>query len=258
MNKLQAERDPSRAPLVDASYAFGNDHRPPPPPDGVAMEEFNAFYQSGWLDVNLGVNDNTDHAVVVYDYLVDLFLHSTGERMMQHFQRLFEQATADPGKRLSDFLLLSDGEQHQILTDWNDTAAPYPSTQTIPGCFAVQVAKAGSAIAVRAQETELTYGELNKRSNRLAHRLIRAGVKRETAVAILMERSVDMIVATLAVLKAGGAYLPLHAAYPLERMRLIMEEAGASVLLLDRTTARRGLSHREVIVVDGHASGGAR
>jgi amino acid adenylation domain-containing protein/non-ribosomal peptide synthase protein (TIGR01720 family) len=254
LNKLQAERDPSRAPLVDASYAFGNDHRPPPPPDGVAMEEFNAFYQSGWLDVNLGVNDNTDHAVVVYDYLVDLFLHSTGERMMLHFQRLFEQVTADPGKRLSDFLLLSEGEQQQILTDWNDTAAPYPSTQAIPGCFAAQVEKSESAIAVRAPETELTYGELNKRSNRLAHRLIRTGVKRETAVAILMERSVDMIVATLAVLKAGGAYLPLHAAYPLERMRLIMEEAGASVLLLDRTTTRRGLSHREVIVVDGHAS----
>ncbi len=93
LNKLQAERDPSRAPLVDASYAFGNDHKPPQPPAGIAMEEFNAFYQSGWLDVNLGVNDNTDHAVVVYDYLVDLFLHSTGERMMQHFQRLFEQAT---------------------------------------------------------------------------------------------------------------------------------------------------------------------
>jgi amino acid adenylation domain-containing protein/non-ribosomal peptide synthase protein (TIGR01720 family) len=250
LNKLQAERDPSRAPLVDASYAFGNDHKPPQPPAGLAMEEFNAFYQSGWLDVNLGVNDNTDHAVVVYDYLVDLFLHSTGERMMLHFQRLFEQATTDPGRRLSDFLLLSDREQQQILTDWNDTAAPCLSTQTIPRCFAMQVAKAGCAIAVRAPETKLTYIELNKRANRLAHRLIKAGVKPQTAVAILMERSVDMVVATLAVLKAGGAYLPLHAAYPLERMRLIMEEAGASVLLLDRITAGRGLSHSEVIVVD--------
>jgi amino acid adenylation domain-containing protein/non-ribosomal peptide synthase protein (TIGR01720 family) len=250
LNKLQTERDPSRAPLVDASYAFGNDHKPPQPPAGIAMEEFNAFYQSGWLDVNLGVNDNTDHAVVVYDYLVDLFLHSTGERMMQHFQRLFEQATADPGRRLSDFLLLSDPEQQQILTEWNDTAAPYPSTLTIPRCFAEQLAKAESAIAIRASEMELTYGELNKRANRLAHRLIRTGVKPESAVAILMERSVEMVVATLAVLKAGGAYLPLHSAYPLERMRLIMEEAGASVLLLDRTTARRGLSHSEVMVVD--------
>jgi amino acid adenylation domain-containing protein/non-ribosomal peptide synthase protein (TIGR01720 family) len=251
LNKLQAERDPSRAPLVDSSYAFGNDHKKPQPPAGLAsLEEFDAFYQSGWLDVNLGVNDNTDHAVVVFDYLVDLFLNSTGERMMQHFQRLFEQAAADPGRRLSNFLLLSDREQQQILTDWNDTTAPYPSTQTIQSCFVLQVSRAESAIALRSPETELTYGELNKRANRLAHRLIRNGVKPENAVAILMERSVDMVVATLAVLKAGGAYLPLHSAYPLERMRLLMEEAGASVLLLDRTTARREFGHSEVIVVD--------
>jgi amino acid adenylation domain-containing protein/non-ribosomal peptide synthase protein (TIGR01720 family) len=255
LNKLQAERDPSRAPLVDSSYAFGNDHKKPQPPAGTAsLEEFDAFYQSGWLDVNLGVNDNTDHAVVVFDYLVDLFLHSTGERMMQHFQRLFEQAAADPGRRLSDFLLLSDRERQQILTDWNDTAVPYPSTQTIQSCFAAQVARAESAIALRSPQAELTYGELNKRANRLAHRLIRTGVKPETVVAILMERSVDMVVATLAVLKAGGAYLPLHPAYPLERMRLIMEEAGASALLLDRTTASRGLTYTQVIVVDGDPS----
>ncbi len=254
LNKLQADRDPSRAPLVDCSYAFGNDHKPPQPPAGMAMEEFNPFYQSGWLDVNLGVNDNTDHAVVVYDYLVDLFQHSTGERMMKHFQRLFEQATFDPGRRLSDFLLLSDGEQQQILTQWNDTAAHYPSTQTIQGCFAMQVAKDGRAIAVRSSEAKLTYDELNQRANRLAHRLIKTGVKPETTVAILMERSVDMVVATLAVLKAGGAYLPLHSAYPPERMNLIMEEAEAAVLLLDHATASRGLTHDKVIIVDNDSS----
>ncbi len=253
LNKLQAERDPSRPPLVDSSYAFGNDHKKPQPSGGTAIteiEEFDAFYQSGWLDVNLGVNDNTDHAVVVFDYLVDLFLSSTGERMMQHFQRLFQQAAADPTRRLSDFLLINERERQQILTDWNDTAAPYPSTQTIQGCFAAQVSRAGSVIALRSSQADLTYAELNKRANRLAHRLISTGVKPETVVAILMERSVDMIVATLAVLKAGGAYLPLHSAYPLERMRLIMEEAGASALLLDHTTANRGLTCTQVVVVD--------
>ncbi len=255
LNQLQAERDASRAPLVDSSYAFGNDHKPAEPPAGMKMEEFDPFYHSAFLDINLGVNDNTDHAVVLLDYLVDLFLPSTGERMMLHFQRFFEQASFDPVRRLSDFVLLDDRERQQILEDWNDTAAPYPSTQTIPGCFALQVAHAETAIALRSWQQELTYSELNKRANRLAHRLIGKGVKREAAVAILMERSVDMVVATLAVLKAGGAYLPLHPAYPLERMQLIMKEAGASVLLLDRAiasgerAANRGLIH-EVIIVD--------
>jgi amino acid adenylation domain-containing protein/non-ribosomal peptide synthase protein (TIGR01720 family) len=253
LNKLQIERDPSRAPLVDASYAFGNDHRAPQLAAGTALkeiQEFDAFYQSGWLDVNLGVNDNTDHAVVVYDYLVDLFLHSTGERMLLHFQRLFEQATAAPERRLSDFLLINDHERRQILTDWNKTAAPYPSTQTIQSCFAAQVSRNEGAIALRSPYENLAYGELNRQANHLAHRLIRGGVKPEGVVAILMERSTDMIVAMLAVLKAGAVYLPLHPAYPLERMRLIMKEAGASALLLDRTTEDRGLTCTEVIAVD--------
>ncbi len=84
LNKLQAERDPSRAPLVDARMLLATTIRPAQPPAGMAMEEFDSYYQSGWLDINLGVNDNTDHAVVLLDYLVDLFLHSTGERMMLH------------------------------------------------------------------------------------------------------------------------------------------------------------------------------
>ncbi|HET9182772.1 MAG TPA: amino acid adenylation domain-containing protein [Candidatus Angelobacter sp.] len=251
LNKLQAERDPSRAPLVDASYAFGNDHKPAQPPAGMTMEEFDPFYQSGFLDINLGVNDNTDHAIVLLDYLVDLFLPSSGERMMLHFQRLFEQlSTGNPERQLTDFLLLNDGERQQILSDWNDTTVPYPSEQTIQGCFAVQVSRYESGIALRSSYEDLTYGELNKRANQLAHRLIRIGVRSENVVAILMERSADMIVATVAVLKAGGAYLPLHPAYPLERMRLIMEEAGASTLLLDRTAANRGLTSNQVVVVD--------
>ena len=255
LNKLQTDRDPSRAPLVDSSYAYGNDHRKAEAPTGMSsVEEFDAFYQSGWLDVNLGVNDNTDHGVVVFDYLTDLFLRSTGERMMQHLQRLFEQAAADPGKRLNDFLLINDREQQQILAEWNDTAVPYPATQTIQNCFIAHVSRAENAIALRSPREELTYGELNMRANRLAHRLISAGVKTESVVAILMERSVDMVVATLAVLKAGGAYLPLHPAYPPERMRLIMGEADASALLLDRATANRGLIHNQVIVVDGDPS----
>ncbi|HEY6348112.1 MAG TPA: amino acid adenylation domain-containing protein [Candidatus Angelobacter sp.] len=251
MNKLKVERDPSRAPLVDASYAFGNDHQGPQKTMGtLAIEEFDPFYRSGWLDINLGVNDNTDYAMVVLDYLTDLFLPSTGERMLLHFQRLFTQAVADPGCRLGDFALLSDLERRQILVDWNNTIASYPSTQTIPGCFALQVAQAETAIALRASQTRLTYRELNEQANHLAHRLIRSGVKKETTVAILMERSADVVVASLAVLKAGGAYLPLHPAYPLERMQMIMEEAGAAVLLLNRATADSGLTHTEVIVVD--------
>jgi amino acid adenylation domain-containing protein/non-ribosomal peptide synthase protein (TIGR01720 family) len=254
MNKLGAERDPSRAPLVDSSYAFGNDHKPASAPGGLILEEFDTYYRSAWLDINLGVNDNTDHALVGLDYLSALFLPSTAERMMLHFQRLFAQAVENPDRRLNSFSLLNDLERQQILADWNDTAAPYPSIETIPACLAMRVAQAGNSVALRSAHGELTYRELNEQANRLAHRLIKAGVAAETRVAILMERSPEMVVATLAVLKAGGAYLPLHSAYPLERMRLIIEEADAAVLLLDRSSAERGLTHPNMIVVDDDAS----
>ena len=254
MNKLGAERDPSRAPLVDSSYAFGNDHKPASAPEGLILEEFDTYYRSAWLDINLGVNDNTDHALVGLDYLTALFLPSTAERMMLHFQRLFAQAVENPDRRLGSFSLLSDLERQQILVEWNDTAAPYPSTETIPSCFAMRVAQAGNTVALRSASGELTYPELNEQANRLAHRLIKSGVAAETRVAILMERSPEMVVATLAVLKAGGAYLPLHPAYPLERMRLIMEEADAAVLLLDRSSAERGLTHPNIVVIDDDPS----
>jgi amino acid adenylation domain-containing protein/non-ribosomal peptide synthase protein (TIGR01720 family) len=250
MNKLGAERDPSRPLLVDTSYAFGNDHKSASAPGSLILEEFDTYYRSAWLDINLGVNDNTDHAIAVLDYLTALFLPSTAERMMLHFQRLFAQGVEDPERRLNSFSLLSDVERQQILAQWNDTAAPYPSTQTIPACLAMQVARNGDAVALRSARGELTYNELNKQANRLANRLLTIGITAETPIAILMERSPEMVVATLAVLKAGGAYLPLHFAYPLERMNLIMEEAGAAVLLLERSSAGRGPVYSNVIVVD--------
>jgi amino acid adenylation domain-containing protein/non-ribosomal peptide synthase protein (TIGR01720 family) len=257
LNKLQAHRDPSRAPLVDTSYAFGSDIKGAPKAQGsLTVEGFDIFYRSAWLDVNFGVNDHGDSAIVIFDYIVDLFLRSTMERMMGHFQILFEQAVSNPERRLRDFSLLSESEQHQVLVTWNDTAAPYPSTFTIPSCFAMQVVQNGDAIALRSPQMQLTYRGLNQQSNRLAHRLARLGVTAETPVAILMERSVETVVATLAVLKAGGAYLPLHSAYPLQRVRLIMEDAGASILLVDRTTANRAslLPQAQVLVIDDDAS----
>ncbi len=251
LNKLGAQRDPSRSPLLDSSYSFGNDLQGAPQAQGsLTVEGFDIFYRSAWLDLNFGVNDHGDSAIVVLDYVADLFLRSTAERMMLHFQRLFEQAVVNPGWRLRDFSLLSGSERQQILVDWNNTSAPYPSTQTIPGCFATQVARSGDAIALRSPQGQLTYSELNQQSNRLAHRLRKSGIQSETPVAILMERSVQTVVATLAVLKAGGAYLPLHPAYPMERMRRIMEDACASVLLIDRATADRALVLPEIEVIN--------
>jgi len=128
------------------------------------------------------------------------------------------------------------------------------ASTSIQECFAAQVGRTPDAVAVSSGEVRLTYRQLDERANRVAHRLLGLGVRRETPVAVLMERSVDVVVALLAVLKAGGCYLPLHSSYPLERMQWIMDESGGPVLLADRAMRERGLpSGGPVVVVDDDA-----
>jgi len=146
------------------------------------------------LDLNFGVNDHGDSAIVVLDYVADLFLRSTAERMMCTFSAC-RAGGGQSGWRLRDFSLLSGSERQQILVDWNNTSAPYPSTQTIPAA-SPHSCPDGDAIALRSPQGQLTYSELNQQSNRLAHRLRKSG-SIETPVAILMERSVQTVVASL-------------------------------------------------------------
>ena len=123
---------------------------------------------------------------------------------------------------------------------------------SIHACFAVQVRRTPDAVAVSAGHVWLTYRELDERANRLAHRLASLGVRAESPVAVLMERSVDVVVAILAIVKAGGFYLPLHSAYPLERKQWIMDQAGGPVLLADEVMRGRGLPRAgQVVMVDG-------
>ncbi|MEW1569605.1 AMP-binding protein, partial [Streptomyces sp. NPDC093509] len=129
---------------------------------------------------------------------------------------------------------------------------------SVPAAFATQALRSPDAVAVRCAGRELSYRELDERANQLAHRLAGLGVEREAPVAVLMERSVDLVVALLAVLKAGGFYLPLHSGYPLERMQWIVDETSAPVLLTDRAMRDRGVPNTGALVVvdeDEHLAG---
>ncbi|MFZ3494409.1 amino acid adenylation domain-containing protein [Streptomyces sp. 5.8] len=133
--------------------------------------------------------------------------------------------------------LLDEASRHTVLNEWNDTARSLPEGPgDVVEAFARQVRRAPEAVALRTDDGPVGYAELDRRANRLAHRLAGLGVGAETAVAVLMERSADLVVALLAVLKAGGAYVPLHVTYPEARMRSVIEQTGAPVLLTDLAT----------------------
>ncbi|MFI0366165.1 amino acid adenylation domain-containing protein [Streptomyces rimosus] len=173
-------------------------------------------------------------------YATDLFDRATVEGLLARFQRLLAQLTADPSLPIGRARLLGEQERGQLLTAWNDTAVEVPEF-TLAEQFEIQVRRAPDAVAVVCGTESVTYGELNARANRLAHRLIEQGVAPEQRVAVVLPRSVDLVVALLAVLKAGGAYVPVDPEYPQERRDFVLADA-APLLVLDEAALDEDLS----------------
>jgi amino acid adenylation domain-containing protein len=173
----------------------------------------------------------------------------------QRFLSLLEAiADADPSGPTSDIDILTTQERHRLLVDWNNTAHPIPRA-SLPTLFEIQVHATPEAVAVVFGDVTLSYAQLNTKANQLAHALIAQGVGQETAVVVLLGRSVDLIVSILAVVKTGGTYVPLDSGCPASRMNLIMEETRASVLLTDRATQIQQFPRSvQVLIVDADPS----
>ena len=170
---------------------------------------------------------------------------------MEHFGNLLAAVIAKPEGRISELRLSSAAELSQVLEQWGDGGQVEYSQQTLPELFEAQVERSGESVALVCGEAEVSYEELNRRANQLAHYLRRQGVGPEVLVGILLERSVEMVVAVLGVLKAGGAYVPLDPVYPSERLRFMLEDAEVSVLLTQRhLVAKVPESKAKVIVLD--------
>jgi amino acid adenylation domain-containing protein len=155
----------------------------------------------------------------ILEYATGIFEPETIRRLADHYQNLLAAVVADPQQRVSGLKLLSDAERHQLLVEWNDTAADYPRDKTIHQLFEAQAAKTPEAVAVVSERKQLTYRELNRRANQLAHRLRAFGVGPDVLVGIYVERSVEFVVGLLGILKAGGAYVPLDIKNPKPRLQ---------------------------------------
>ncbi|MZD58129.1 non-ribosomal peptide synthetase, partial [Streptomyces sp. SID5606] len=163
-------------------------------------------------------------------YSTELFDRESAEAVVARMVRVVEAAAADPDQRLGQVEILSARERRQVLADWNDTGAEVADA-TLPALFQVQAALTPRRPAVLASDTDLTYGELNERANRLAHHLIARGAGPERFVALALPRTAQTMVALLAVLKAGAAYLPLDPAYPADRIAYLLRDADPALVL---------------------------
>ncbi|MCP4662472.1 MAG: AMP-binding protein, partial [bacterium] len=170
-------------------------------------------------------------------------------RMLGHFENLLRGMSTEPSagsgpRRLGELPMLAEGERQQLLVEWNDTAAPYPRESTIHELFEAQAARTPEAVAVVLGEEQVSYRELNRRANHLAHHLRACGVGRsaggsEVCVGLCVERSLEMVVGILGILKAGGAYVPLDPSYPAERLAFMLEDVAAPVVLVQAPLRER-------------------
>lgn len=170
------------------------------------------------------------------------------EKLISHFETFLKSVARDPHCEIARLSLLTAVEREKLLFEWNDNQTDYPKNQCIHQMFEAQVARTPEATALIFGEGRLTYRELNSRANRLANYLRKLGVRPETLIGICIERSVEMIVGVLGILKAGGAYVPLDPNYPKDRIRLMLEDSNALIVLAKEKTLADLNHHQSKIV----------
>jgi amino acid adenylation domain-containing protein len=206
------------------------------------------------VDISIYVDYPAQGPTIAVEYATDLFEAATIERFLDQLLRLLRSAVADADQPISDLPLLDPAERRRLLYEWNDTGAPTRKT-TLHTLIAEQASRTPDAIAVVAGDRQLSYGALDRRANQLAHLLRAQGVGPEARVGVYLDRSIEMVVALLAVLKAGGAYLPLDPSHPRDRLRFTLEDAQATVLLTQqhlREELAGGAT--QIIALDGDAA----
>ncbi|KJE23035.1 amino acid adenylation enzyme/thioester reductase family protein [Frankia torreyi] len=239
VSDLRPPRDLSRPPIFQVGLSYQSDPMPRLAVAGVEFARVPLQARGARFDLELQFFDNAGGLRGWFEYDRDLFDEATIVRMAGHLRRVVEQVAARPQTPVDDLELLDDDERRHLLVHLNDTGRDWPGAGLIHECFEEQVGRTPRATALVFEGQSLDYAELNRRANRLAHRLRRLGVGRDVLVGVAMERSPELVVGLLAILKAGGAYVPLDPGYPRERLRYMLEDAAVPVLLTQRAVLDR-------------------
>ncbi|MCP4660382.1 MAG: amino acid adenylation domain-containing protein, partial [bacterium] len=232
--ELDPERDLSRNPLVQVTLVLQNIPMPMRElaPE-LGMEAAGIAVAEAKFDLGLNLAEAEEGLTGALVYKTDLFDRTTILRLLGAWRILLDAVVSGPDKRLSELALLSPAERQQIQREWNDTALPWPDppAATLHQLVELQVEATPEAVAVEFADQRLSYRELNRRANRLAHHLRGLGVGPEVRVGLCVERSSDLVVGLLGILKSGGAYLPLDPDYPPERLSFMAAAAGVRALV---------------------------
>lgn len=202
------------------------------------------------LVINVNDRDDEGKFIIDYDFLTDVYNVKEIDYIHQHVISLLWHALDNPVRPISQLEMLSEKEKRQILDEFNDTKSEYPSDKTLQDFLYEQSRKTPDNVAVIFGDTHMTYREVNERSNQLARVLKSKGVHADTVVGISLFRSFEMIVGIMGILKAGGAYLPMDPNYPIDRIKYMMNDSGAEILLTTELLSGRFSIGVDVISID--------
>ena len=226
-------QDPAFSPIFQTTFVFRN-FVSKSASDELLKENIEfipEISQEGGFDIAMDIFEEKEGLLMMLSYNPLLFDQDRMERFAGYYQQLAQEIVTDSQKKLESYLFLGQQEKQKLLVDWNQTQHDYPQSQCYHHLFELQAEKTPNNIAIRFGNNKLTYQELNKQANLLAHFLIKQGLKPETLVAICMDRSLNIIISMLGILKAGGAYVPLDPTYPKSRLQYILQDTPNSHLV---------------------------
>ena len=230
---LQAERSLSHNPLFQVMFILQNAPGSPLKLPGIQANRVRLVTETAHFDLSMSITERGPRLVARLSYSTDLFEDATIERMLGHFEVLLAGIVKHPEKRISDLPLLKETERRQ-LEEWNQTTIEHSEGRDLAALYESQVERTPEAVALELDGERLTYSELNRRANQLAHWLKKMGVGPDVLVGLYMERSLETMVALLSVLKAGGAYVPLDTAYPQDRLAFMLTDANPRVVVTQK------------------------
>lgn len=249
VRKLNIPRDTSRNPLFDVMFVYQNNGNPEIKLNGLNSKFYIPDTKTSKFDLSLEIVPENDSLSLSFEYATDLFNKEFIKNLSNHYINIINSILENNGIKISEINMLSKSEQDKILYEFNNTKMDYPKDKTVSELFEEQVEKTPNNIAVVFEDKELTYKELNEKSNSLALYLRNSGISRNDIVGIMVNRSLEMIISILAVLKAGGAYIPIDPEYPEDRIKYMLDNSNAK-LLLTQEKLRDNIEFENKICVD--------
>ncbi|MCK4260903.1 MAG: amino acid adenylation domain-containing protein, partial [Halanaerobiales bacterium] len=246
IDKLNIKRDLSHNSLLDVMFALQNMEKIETVQGDLKFIPYNFENKVVKFDLLMKAVENDNRIKMTFEYRTKLFKRETIERLANQFINLIEQIVVNPELLLGKYEITGSAEKQCLLYEFNDTDRDYPE-ETIDQLFEAQVKRRPAEVAVIFEDEQLTYEELNQRANQLATILRKKGVYKEKIVGIMVERSIEMIVGMLAVLKAGGAYLPIDSENPRDRIQYMLEDSDTKILLTQEHLAEKVQFAGEVI-----------